>query len=168
MYAMQKHLFFICPTDHLEIIINDTFKHENYYVTSLGNSISFNANKVEEINALIESKGINEISFVLSDNNCIVVDALEKQNFASINGLSNLYHQIIRQKERTRIIWQTQNIQTSVFSYYLTTKVDELAPQLNKWFINYLKINAKIYNRQKNVFHEVFSDLIYNQNFILN
>ena len=165
---MQKHLYFICPTDYLETIINDTFKHENYYVTSLGNSIAFNADQVEEINALIENKGISEITFVLSDNNRIVVDALENQSFANISGLSNFYREIVRQKKRTRVTWRTKDFRTFVLSYYLAMKVRELMPRLKSWPIDQLKINAKIYNKRKKVFSQVFSDLIYSQHFILN
>ena len=39
---MSNNLYFICPTDNLESIINSTFNEEKYYVTSLANSITFN------------------------------------------------------------------------------------------------------------------------------
>lgn len=55
---MQKHLYFICPTDHLETVINNTFKQENYYCNSLGNSIKFDSEMVGQINVLIETKNI--------------------------------------------------------------------------------------------------------------
>ncbi len=83
---MRKHLYFICPTDRLEAVINARFKQENYYWTSLGNSVSFDNERVGEINALMETKSITGITFVLSDDNCMFLDALKDREFSSING----------------------------------------------------------------------------------
>lgn len=35
---MHKCLYLVCPTDCLEPIINNTFKQEHYFYTSLGNA----------------------------------------------------------------------------------------------------------------------------------
>ena len=68
----MRKLYFVCPTDCLERTL-DKNRQENYYVTSLGNSVIFSEEMVEKINSFIESKGIKEITFVLSNNNrCMV------------------------------------------------------------------------------------------------
>lgn len=157
---MQKHLYFICPTDHLEPVINNTFKQENYYFTSLGNSIAFDTSMVWQLNELLQSKNIRDISFVLSDNNRIVSDALEKQDFSEITGLSNFYNQITRQKEYFKGVWQTYNRQFLILSYHLNDKIKELRLGLKCLSIDPLKISGKIFNRHEEVFSDIYSDLI--------
>jgi hypothetical protein len=66
---MNKHLYFICPTDHLETVIQKISQEKNYYLTSLGNSIDLDFETMGQINSLIESKKITQISFILSNNN---------------------------------------------------------------------------------------------------
>ncbi|MDN5213216.1 hypothetical protein QQ020_14200 [Fulvivirgaceae bacterium BMA12] len=157
---MQKHLYFICPTDHLEPIINSTFKQENYYFTSLGNSIVFDTNMVSQLKELLQTKNIQDISFVLSDNNRIVSDALGKQAFSGITGLSNFYNQITRQRENSEEVWQTYNHQFLILSHHLNDKIKELKLCLKQLSVDPPKINGKIYNRHQEVFSDIYSDLI--------
>jgi len=91
---MKQCLYFICPTDYLETIIERTFDQENYFYSSLGNSVIFTKDELSEIKKLICSKGIREISFVLADDNPIVLDALANQNFSDIRGLKKFYNQV--------------------------------------------------------------------------
>ncbi len=157
---MQKHLYFVCPTDHLEPVINSTFKQENYYFTSLGNSIVFDTNMVSQLKELLQAKNIRDISFVLSDNNHIVSDALGKQEFLGIAGLSNFYNQMTRQTEYFEGVWQTYNHQFLILSHHLNDKIKELRLASKCLSIDPLKINGKIYNRHQEVFNDIYSDLI--------
>ena len=165
---MKRHLFFVCPTDYLETVINKHFHQENYFITSLGNSISFNSQVIEEINTLVEAKSIGEISFVLSDNNRIIMDALKSENFKSFEGLESLYDSISDQTKRTKLLKYVTHAETSVIGHYLNFKVQGLVPQLNNWFSDQAKVNAKIYQRQTNVFKETNTELIHLENFCLN
>ena len=141
-------------------MINNTFRQKNYYLTSLGNSIEFDADTVRQLNDLLHTKDITDITFVLSDDNRIVSDALKKQEFSEITGLSNFYHQIARQKEYSEGVWQTRNRQFLMLSYHLNSKIKELKRELKCASISPLKINGKIYNRQEKVFNDIYSDLI--------
>ena len=71
---MSRHLYFVCPTDNLEKLIEEKYPQENYYLTSLGNSIKFSNDFIVEINGLIEAKGIEKVTFVLSKNNHFILD----------------------------------------------------------------------------------------------
>ena len=71
---MPKHLYFICPTDHLETVINRHYNEENYFISSLGNSIDFNKQFTAYLCDLVEAKGITEISFVLAQDNTLFND----------------------------------------------------------------------------------------------
>ena len=92
---MQKHLFFVCPTDNLESVINFKFKHENYFLTSLGNSFEFNKDNVNEINIdlqpyllnllrntflKIENENIKNIRFIVSSSENLI-KLIEKGQF---------------------------------------------------------------------------------------
>lgn len=168
VYTMSKHLFFICPTDHLETIIDKHFHEENYYITSLGNSVNFNSQLVEEINALVEIKSVTEISFVLSDNNKIIMDALRSENFKNIRGLESFYDEISAHIKRTEVLRHVFSTEAPLITDCLNLKVQGLKPLLSNWFADKVKVNAKIYKRQKNVFEEADSDLAHLEYFWLN
>ena len=156
---MKKHLYFICPTDYLERVINNTFKEDNYYCSSLGNSVVFDSEMVTEINGLIEAKNIREITFILSDNNRIVLDALRDYDSIKVSGLNKFYNEIAREKERSKVLWQMCDLRIPILSYYLNVKINELLPRISRWMIDQVKVNSKIYNTSRAVFREVHSDL---------
>ena len=66
---MEPQLYFICPTDHLEHIINDQLGGVNYFYFSLGNSLGFDVETLEQLSSFLNEKRIENISFVLSDSN---------------------------------------------------------------------------------------------------
>jgi len=165
---MNKHLYFICPTDYLETVIDNTFKQEKYYCTSLGNSITFDKDMMWRLNEILEEKEISEISFILSDDNRIVLDALGKQGFSEIIGLNNFYNQIIRQKKNSEVSWQTRNRQFLILSYHLHNKIKELRFGLKNLFFDQFKINGQIYNKEKRIFNHIYTELICEESFSLN
>ena len=165
---MQKHLYFICPTDCLEPIINKAFKQENYYFSSLGNSIEFENKIVNALRKLIKTKSIEEISFVLSSDNDIISDALGRQYFSAFAGLNTVYKQLRSKKEYLDFSWQTRNPQHLILSYYLNEKINKLRFELEGLFCCPLRISGKIYNRKENVFEEIYPGLICNDYFNLN
>lgn len=165
---MQKHLYFICPTDHLETVIHSTFSQENYYYTSLGNSITFDTELVRQLQELLAAKDIREISFILSDDNRIILDALGNHDFSKISGLDNFYCDITRQKEFSEELWQSCNLRFLILSNYLNNKIKELRLQLQTAARSQVKINGKIYSRQAKIFSDIYADLIGREYFSLN
>jgi len=157
---MQKCLYLLCPTDRLELVINQTFKQDNYFYFSLGNSFKVEENTIESIKQIVKEHNIKEISFVLSNNNHIVKDALGTQDFINMRGLSSLYYRIIRQKKYSEIFWGTDYTLFSVLSYYLNNKIKELQSELGYLINNPIRINGKIYDRFDNAFKNIYSDLI--------
>ncbi len=157
---MHSHLYFICPTDHIEPIINSSFGHRSYYYTSLGNSVAFDDDTIKQIEHLVLKHNIREISFVLSNTNVIFLDALGNRNFSEISGLDNFYNEVISQKEYSAGSGLKCNRKFLVLSYYLNYKIRELWHELNYPIINQVKIIGKIYDKKRNVFDEIYSDLI--------
>jgi len=135
--------------DCLETIINGKFRQENYYFSSLGNSVSFNKNVLKETRKLIREKNIREISFVLSSDNRIVMDAYGNQDFSNIRGLNKFYTKVIEQKEQVETLWQTWNPKSLMLSYYLNDKIKELRAGLHDMTDNQFKISGKIYDKQQ-------------------
>ena len=157
---MQKRLYLLCPTDYLETIVNDAFSCDNFFYYSLGTSFTMEVNSIESIRKLVKKHHIQEISFVLSNNNHIVNDALGKQNFIKMRGLCCLYFQITKQKRYSDLFWQTDYNQFSILSYHLNSKIKELQWELGKTVNSPLEINGKIYDRAHNVFKNIYADLI--------
>lgn len=165
---MRKHLYFICPTDNLENIIDFHSKQENFYCTSLGNSIKLDTETLGQLELLLASKNITEISFVLANDNRIVTDALEKQSFLEVASLRSFYRQILMQKNHAEISWQTYDHRFLLLSYHLNSKIRELRNGLRKLTDQPLTINGSIYNRREGCFSEIYSDLLCMESFALN
>lgn len=113
---MQNNLFIICPTDHLEPVINSLYGCENYFYTSLGNSFTKDVKTMESLKKLIRRKNIGNIFFILSSDNKIVWDALESQYFRDIRGLNELYAQIEAQKKDLQF-WMIITIKNYYFLF---------------------------------------------------
>ena len=160
MKVKQKQLFFICPTDHMEPIIDKLYECKNYYYTSLGNSVVFNNYIINQIERLILENNIKEVSFVLANTNPIIEDALKNQNFSDIRALKNCYHEIIRQKKYSDVFWYKYNRDFVILSHYLNKKIKELQLKLNTPIADQINISGKIYNKQAHVFDDVNIDLM--------
>ncbi|WP_425075632.1 hypothetical protein [Psychroserpens sp. S379A] len=153
---MSKNLFFLCPTDCLESVINNAFKNENYFYTSLGNSVTSDIKTVEHIKKLIIKYNIDNLYFVLSDHNQIILDALGRQLFLDTRGLNDTYKQLVIQKQYTDELWRKENHQFVVLSYFLNKKVKAFQDVLN---ID-VTISGKIFKKRENMFRNIYSDLI--------
>ena len=165
---MHKHLYFVCPSDNLESLIDKKFPQENYFLSSLGSSISFSSDFIEEVNALIESKGIEKITFVLSEDNKFVQDGIKNQDFDNIHDLRKLYKNISDHKKLTSKVYREENIQKLVTSHLLKQKIKEMNLNLSDWLISKVNVDAKIYSRNNNVFNGVPNNLVEPNNVFLN
>lgn len=150
---MNGHLYFICPTDHLELIIDNAFLGDSYFFASLGNSMVFDEDLCSEIGNLMELKGIQAITFILSDMNKVICDALLHQDFSSFGRLKGLYDEITNHKEQSRFHGiQDARIHELALSVHLDSKVKELMMKMPAQNLN---IDAKIYGRVSTEFIEV-------------
>lgn len=163
---MSNHLYFVCPTDKLECVINTKFKQKNYFFTSLGNSMVFDNQVVAELNNFIETKNIKQITFVLSNDNKIVMDALLKKEFSKIKGLQAFYQNVDLEKKSFVKKWKMDNIQIPIIETYLAEKIAALKAKLNKWLS--VELDSKLYDRSVNTFRETNYNLLYNEYFCLN
>lgn len=156
---MHKHLYFICPTDHLESKITKTFKQENYFYTSLANSVILSPETIGQINDLIEVNHVKEITFVLANDNEVILNALKNQNYCEIQGMCQLYNTIGYHLANFNFSQKVVETELPVLCDYLNEKMDELRDVISKWLIGDILINALIYNRQNNVFLQASSSL---------
>ena len=165
---MKKYLFFVCPTDNLESIIDLKFKHENYYLSSLGNSMTFNEEIVNEIDMLIKRVKITEIIFVLASNNRIIDDALKDQEFSNIKVLRPLYKKITLQKKLLKALWKPSNIILPIISSHLNEKINELRLKIKNLSIVEQNMRTQVFDIQKNVFSDIHDVLFYREHIMLN
>jgi hypothetical protein len=165
---MSKHLYFICPTDHLEMVIKQTFKQEHYFYTSLGNSVVLNSETVGQINNIIESKKIKEVTFLLSVENDIIQAILRNNKYAKVKGMSNFDCLINKHLSNINFNQAIEEIELELISNHLNQKVNAFRLKLNEWFIKRITINALIYYPQKNAFIKVNSKLFKLDHFYLN
>ncbi|MEL6812437.1 MAG: hypothetical protein AAFP76_13985 [Bacteroidota bacterium] len=165
---MDKNLFLVCPTDCLESIINETFKHDNYFYASLGNSFDADGKTLTALKELIKKHDLDTIYFVLSNDNRIILDALEGQFFSGVRGLDLFYHEIRRQKVKSDMSWHSEDKQLAILSYYLNKRIKELRLLLFSTFQDLIEIRGQIYNRKTKDFVEIYSDLICIEKYALN
>ena len=96
------------------------------------------------------------------------MDALKSENLKSFNGLESFYDRISTHTKRAEILKHVFHSETLFIGNYLNFKVQGLIPQLKNWFSDKVKVNALIYQREKNVFKETYTELIHLENFCLN
>ncbi len=168
LYLMPKTLFFLCPTDCLESIINNVHRHENYFYTSLGNSFLSDLETLEYLKELIKTHNIRKIYFILSNDNQIVSDALGGHFFSEIKGLETFYNEVAIQIENSKASWQTDHNQFSILSHYLNKKIKELQLELDNLFNYPIKISGKIYNRYDHLFNDIYSGFLCQEKHSLN
>ncbi|MEL6674957.1 MAG: hypothetical protein AAFR61_22305 [Bacteroidota bacterium] len=165
---MGSQLNFICPTDHLESIISHTFGGTHYFLSSLGNSLAFDLETLEKIEELILEKNIRKVSFFLSDDNQILSDALSGQSLKKLVSLPGFYDQINQKKARSEELWTHNTSHSFIISYHLKQKINELTLRLGDPYFEAIDIEAKIYKRQKNLFQDIYPDLILQNQINLN
>lgn len=166
---MPNRLFFVCPADGLEPIINKKFTGVNYYYKSLGNSVVFNCNTVWQIKQLIRNNNIKEIFFVLSSENAILLDALGDQEYENITKLADFYKEFKVYHKYSKVLWYIHKNLHSVLSSHLSNRVKELEQILNKTLYDDIKIGGKIFNNTDKYFHNVrCENIIWQENFHLN
>jgi len=157
---MHSKLYLLCPTDCLESVINNFYESENYFYTSLGNSVVFSDAVIHQITKLVHQNKITEICFVLSHDNKIINDAIENQDFIAVRGLNTFYKKINSQKEYSQILSQTHYNHYFMVSYYLNGKIKELNLKLQNRIKHSITFSGKIYNRFENTFSTIYSELI--------
>ena len=165
---MQKNLYFLCPSENLEAVIEKRYPQENYFLSSLGNSISFSDDFILDINSLIESKGIGKITFILSNNNRFILDAMKNQEFKYIKELKEYYKTIEERKVLTIKSYKNKNFTSLITSHILKTKINELNSNLFDWIRNKISIEGKIYDPTKNMFFDVRINIIEPESLFLN
>lgn len=165
---MQKNLYFLCPSENLEAVIEKRYPQENYFLSSLGNSISFSDDFILDINSLIESKGIGKITFILSNNNRFILDAMKNQEFKYIKELKEYYKTIEKRKVLTIKSYKNKNFTSLITSHILKTKINELNSNLFDWIRNKISIEGKIYDPTKNIFFDVRINIIEPESLFLN
>ena len=137
-------------------------------MTSLGNSISFDQEMTMTVNDLIAVKNIRQISFVLSDNNRIVTDALSKKSFSDLVDLNKFYRNIDRQKRQCEEVWPPNYHQFLISSYFLNHKLMQLRAQLDEDLKSQIHLSAKIYKRKQGIFRDICSFSVVRDCVVLN
>lgn len=156
---MSKNLFLICPTDGLEPVIRNRFNGHSFFYTSLGNTLDMDEMALEQISELIEANDISTITLILSEDNRIVLDALDHQRFYKISGLIESYQSLTEHKKRVQESWQTHDQHTMILSYYLNQKIKELQSGLQSLLTNQPEINGRLYSKSYRSFRDIYSDL---------
>lgn len=164
---METCFYFVCPTDCLENTINKTFKHKNYFYTSLGNSFNLESKTLHTIKSIINKHGINNLCIVLSLDNEIVLDALSPKSYPKTKHLNHFYNEVGIHYKTSKLLHKN-NSPFVTLSYYLNKKIKELEFKLSQVNNTTLKIEAKVYNRQNNTFTNVLPSLLCLKKYHLN
>ena len=116
---------------------------------------------------LESKKNIQEITFILSNKNVILTND-KSYDISQIDRLTNLNNQIVKQQKYSETLWLNGGNISLKLSYHIRNKIKELKFGLNSLFLGDLKINGKIYNREKMVFNDIYTELICLESFNLN
>lgn len=158
---IYKCLYIVCPTDHLESAINKRFEGEKYFYTLLGNALVIDKTAVAQIASLIHSQDIKEVILVLSEDNAILLDAVNTQKFIEVKGLKGAYEYILKEKKHADKSWETFDENAMFFSYYLNRSIQDLEMGLKKLKVNQTKIKGKLYSKAYDGFRDIYPQLLY-------
>ncbi len=122
--------------------------------------MEFDKRIVEHIETLIEQQGIVEITFVLSNRNDIVFDALSEKTEVNIKTLSVAYSQIQAHRKQVSASWPEQQKVSLIISYFLNERIKELSLKLSQNIQSPLEINGKLYSKPYDRFTAIYSDLL--------
>ncbi len=151
---MKKYLHFICPTDGLELCIKNELDGEHYFLSSLGNSMRFDEDVIEEIEELVITHDIDEICFVLSDNNQPTLEVISGPNFSTMTGLGHFRVRDMGRKEKS-LLQQAGHQQFLIASYHLREKVIAFENAFSKELLALLPVSGKVYNRHEGSFCDI-------------
>ena len=165
---MNASLFFLCPTDCLESIVNKKYIGENYFYNSLGNTLTLDSITLESIIRLVCRHNIRNIYLVLSEQNKIAVDVMEGQTFPKIRGLQNFNNSINQSKKQSELFWKTSEPVFSSLSYYLNQKIRQLQLNLSYVLSQSVNLEGKIYIKSQNKFVDIYPDVVCLRDYSLN
>tara|TARA_Y100000385_G_scaffold83502_1_gene85598 strand:+ start:1324 stop:1821 length:498 start_codon:yes stop_codon:yes gene_type:complete len=156
---MVKCLFIICPTDFIEHIIRQRFDGHKYFYTSLGNTFNIEKNNVNDLIKVVQKYAIEEITFILSEDNKIILDATQGQKFIGIRGFKNNYQKINEKRKMTHQMWLSHDHHTLFLSYFLIDKINKFREHLSNHAMPKLKVSAKIYSKAYDSFRAIYPEV---------
>lgn len=166
---MQNRLFFICPTDRLEPIINSAFNGVNYFYSSLGNSVGFDYHTMQYLEQMIEKNNIREIFFVLAYDNAILLDAIGARKYECIYGMSDFYENINIQNNNAVVLSLIHKNLFTILSSHLSRQIKELKQHSPQILENKIYLEGLILNKTDLVFQkQSCSNIIWLEDFHLN
>lgn len=148
----MRHLYLICPTDHLERAICNCFAGDHYFVTSLGNAIAFNDEEIQEFNRWMIACAINNITFVLADDNRFVREALASTRVISTPSDNPLAPDLARALNLGLKQHPTLTDPLAITASLLEHKVQQLQAKLNGAHGPKIHVDATIYKRAEGQF----------------
>jgi len=73
-------LFLICPTDHIEDVLDQTCSHKAYFYTALGANFNWDLVTQQCLIELIENQKIDQLIFVTKNTNHFYKETVESKN----------------------------------------------------------------------------------------
>lgn len=165
---MHKCLYMVCPSDYLDSIIDKKFKGPKYFFTSLANNVTLDEKVLKNITSIVKKKKIDQIMFVLSDDNHVILDALNSQKLVNHRGLKVSYDQLLNLKEKTSNTWELGTNYAMIVSYFLNDKIKQLKFGLAPLLPDFPEINGKLYLRASDSFRVIYPDMVCIDSFYLN
>lgn len=156
----MNRLYFICPTDQLEPLINERFDGEKYFYTSLGNCLLLDKCALYRLACFIEAYAISEVLFVLSEDNGIIRDAVSDQKFFDVIGLKASLSHLKGHREQAENVWRFVNQNTVTLSYHLNEKMKELEAGLQEVLPTVPRISGKLLSENRKHLREVLPELL--------
>lgn len=92
--------------------------------------MEFDKEIILEINKLIACKNTDAITFVLSDKNQIILNAIGNNKVVNNWGLKRFDKQVKKQKELSYMLWKGYDQKTSILSRYLNAKIQKFESKI--------------------------------------
>ncbi|MCH2197446.1 MAG: hypothetical protein MK081_01580 [Flavobacteriales bacterium] len=147
----MKNLFFICPTDGLEMAIHNQSSAKNYFLSSLGNALVFDQKAMIDIVDFIIAKDIETVNCVLSTTNYIVAEMFE---IGTVNpmDLQSKSDQNRKTRGKGKVICLANDLSHSLVGLYLRKQLETLNAIIRSEHQVNLNIQGYIFDSYTNKF----------------
>jgi hypothetical protein len=105
----------------------------------------------------LEGKNIKKISFVLSDTNTVVSDAMKLKSASSLDGMKRFYSEVASENDITFELWRRCDSRNVILSNLLSRKMERFKSLMKNGSMERLEITGMIYCKGERKFKDIQS-----------
>ena len=117
--------------------------------------MTFDQETTAQLEEILVAKKIKQISFVLSDDNLILSNAMNAQSIDTIEVMQQYYGEVDEECAIAVELWKECDFKNVILRNFLSRKMEDLNNSLKSFDRNQIELGAMIYSRENNNFTNI-------------